>query len=112
MGSRKKPALGSYEEQLKRGHEQVSEDEVRDFLFNEQLFFVNSSNVSAIQYFPATQQMMIEYRNGSAYMYDQISSDLALKFATVHSKGSAVWDELRVRGTVYGAKKPYRKIKG
>ena len=112
MGSRKKPTLQSYEQRLKRGQEVIPSSEVEDYIYNNQPLFVNSSNVSMIQYFPESSQLMIEYKDGAAYLYDQISQDEALRFATVQSKGSEVWDALRVRGTVYGARKPYRKLRG
>lgn len=111
IGSRKKPQLQSYEERIKKGHEEIPASEVEDFLYNHGLLFVNSTNVAACQYFPESNQMMVEYLNGSAYLYDNVTSQEALAMANAQSKGIFVWSFFRVRGSATAHKKPYKKIR-
>lgn len=90
----------------------VSRDEVEDFLRHGTIFFVNSSNVVSAQYFPDPEfKMLIEFYDGSAYLYSNVSEYEALSFAQAPSKGIWVWDHLRIRGTVTGHRKPYVKVK-
>ena len=85
-------------------------DEVQDFVENEQLLFTNSSNVAAAQYFKEVGKMMVEFHNGSAYLYSNVSVAEALEFAQAMSKGGFVWDRFRVRGSRTAHKKPYIKL--
>lgn len=85
--------------------------QVRDFVVDSVPLFVHSSNVSMLQYYPETQQLQVEFLNGSAYLYSDIDVNLAIEFATATSKGGKVWDSLRIRGTKRGHKKPYKRIK-
>ena len=109
MRSRKKPELAGYRQRVQEGKEKISEGEVEDFLYNETPLFVTSSNVNMFQYFPETQQMMVEFKDGK-YMYDNVTMQEAVKAATSQSKGSFIWDYFRVRGSKTAHKKPYRKI--
>jgi hypothetical protein len=109
MRSRKKPDLDRYRQRVQEGKEKISEGEVEDFLYNETPLFVTSSNVNLAQYFAETQQMLVEFKDG-AYMYDNISIQEAVSFATAQSKGSWVWDRLRVRGSATAHRKSYRRI--
>lgn len=90
-----------------------------------EVVYVQSSNVSWIQYLwrypgpngqplagPEQNEMFIGYHDGSVYQYEQIDFDLALQMYRAGSKGKAVWDNLRVRGTVFGYQKPYRLVSG
>lgn len=54
----------------------------------------------------------IKFHDGTYYRYDDIEPDLAEDFYTAASKGKAVWDYLRVRGTVTGHQKPYVFLSG
>jgi len=63
------------------------------------------------QYFADEQKMMVEFKNGSAYMYSNVSIGEATEFLQAFSKGSAVWTLFRVRGSKTAHKKPYKKIK-
>jgi len=82
-----------------------------DFVYGGELLFVHSSNVAAAQYFWGEHKMMIEFLNGSAYLYSSVNETEAWTFATAGSKGGWVWDNLRVRGTVDQHRKPYERIK-
>lgn len=72
---------------------------------------VDSSNVSWIQYLAAfegtPEHLYVGYNDGSAYMYSEITPEMALDFLRAPSKGRWVWDNLRIRGTVFGWQKPY-----
>ncbi len=66
-----------------------------------------SSNVQEARYLREHQQLFIIYHDGSAYQYDQISEDEARSFYVAPSHGKWVWDNLRVRSTIFGYRKPY-----
>ena len=53
---------------------------------------------------------MVEFIGGGKYLYSNISREEALSFATAQSKGSWVWDFLRIRRTKHGHRKPYVRI--
>ena len=91
--------------------ENLSKDTGEGFLHDQGIVFVHSSNVNAVQYFKDAQQMMVEFKGGAAYLYSNIPFDYAVSFINAESKGSWVWDFLRVRGTSKGHKKPYVRIK-
>lgn len=80
--------------------------------------YVSSSNVSYFQYmyfYPdgqLQQQLYVGFLDGSVYEYDGVSLSEALIFFRAASPGGAVWDHLRVRGTVFGYQKPYRLVSG
>lgn len=82
-----------------------------DFVFNQGLFVVHSSNVSSFQYFINSQSLLVQFHNGGVYKYSNISEQEAVYFYIAQSKGGAVWDILRIRGTLKGHKKPYVCIK-
>ena len=80
----------------------------------------NSSNVSRIAYDKLADSLYIEFTNwlpgqpigyiggrGSIYRYAYVSLPEAISFYNATSAGVWVWDELRVRGTWSGHKKPY-----
>lgn len=48
----------------------------------------------------------------SAYAYQNVSIDEALSLHAAGSKGTWVWDNLRIRGTVFGYLKPYFFLDG
>lgn len=86
--------------------------EVDDFLNDQRVVYVHSTNVRAGQYLPDEGKMILEFLDRSFYEYDNISRQEAILFLTAASKGSWVWDTLRIRGTKYGHRKPYRKVSG
>ena len=73
---------------------------------------ITSSHVTGMQYIAKKEQLILSFWNGSHYQYENIGKSEALSLLYTGSKGSWVWDELRIRGTVKGYKKPYRKIGG
>lgn len=88
----------------------LSAAEVNDFLQSAQTMLVNSSNVAAAQYHWDRKELYVWFKGGTAYAYSDVTMSEALTFATARSKGSWVWDVLRIRGTKYGHRKPYRLI--
>ena len=89
----------------------INREEVRDFVYDKQIFFVHSTNVVAAQYFHETQQMMVEFKGHKSYLYSDVSIPEAISFTMAGSKGGWVWDHLRVRGSKWKHKKPYQRIK-
>lgn len=73
----------------------IGEDEAKAFLEEGHPLFVQSSNVTMLQYHPADQILMIEYRNGRSYLYSNISRSDALSVLRALRKGVWVWDQLR-----------------
>jgi len=80
----------------------MSEADARGFLAGE-LVFVSSSNVVAIQWLrdspdAATGRLMVEYREGVAWLYSPFSQEEAEDLLRAPSKGEWVWDNVRVKG--------------
>ncbi len=97
----------------------ITGDEIQDFLENEALLFVTSTNVAAAQFFPDANKLMVEYLNGSAYLYEDISPNEAEAFARAPSKGEFVIDHLIGRENLQGhahwhggpSRKPVKKLR-
>jgi hypothetical protein len=90
----------------------LSTDEVEGFVYAGEPLVVASSNVGPLaQYTIDTQQLMLEFLDGSAYLYDDVTPDEAFDFAAAPSKGEWVWNHLRIRGTKNDHRKPFRKIR-
>lgn len=88
----------------------LTKEEAEGFLNGEPLF-VHSSNVAMMQWHEDTSQLMVEFLNGSAYLYDNCDEKVAVLALNAFSKGNFVWSELRVRGSKTAHKKPYKKIR-
>lgn len=86
--------------------------QLEEFLYFEMWLPVVSSNVAAAQYQGGENKLTLEFLNGNFYQYSNVSTDEARSLALAGSKGGWVWDEFRVRGTVYGYKKPYIFLSG
>jgi hypothetical protein len=77
-----------------------------------------SSNVSAYhydlrgEYDNAPNTLVIEFHDGSFYSYHPVPESLARSLYNAGSKGTWVWDNLRVRGTVFGFQIPYFFMSG
>ena len=93
-----------------REYKDIPANEVDAFLHENYPLFVYSSNVVMAQYFEDTSQMMIGFSTNRSYIYDGLSLYEAKTFVTTTSKGKWVWDHLRIRGTAYGHRKPYRSV--
>lgn len=82
--------------------QQVGNDEVRAFLEDGAPLFVHSSNHAMAQYFPLDQKLTIEYLDGEAYAYGNVSPEEALEYAQAHSKGAWGIDHLIGRENLKG----------
>jgi hypothetical protein len=78
-----------------------------DFLGGKTYDSFTSSNVRWMRYENELEHLYIGYKDGSTYGYGPVSPDQALRGFHAPSKGTWVWDELRIRGTVFGFKVPY-----
>lgn len=87
-------------------------DPVELFLHYGEWLPVTSSNVAAASYDAQGEQLTIEYKDGSFYQYHPVALATAKAFTAATSKGKWVWDNLRVRGTVYGYQVPYTFLSG
>jgi|ERR1700738_2467213 len=85
--------------------------EIEGFLYDQEPLFVHSSNVVLAQYFSKDKKLMLEFKDGHAYMYSNVSEAEAINFTVVGSKGGWTWDHLRIRGTKHGHRKPFVKIR-
>lgn len=87
-------------------------DEANGFVYQgDPLYTPKSSNVALAQYHRADQKLMVEYKNGSAYLYDPVSETEALAFWEAMSKGGHLWDHFRVRGSKTAHRKNYVRIR-
>lgn len=88
------------------------------WIFHGEVLAVGSAHVEYIQYIYAEQVLHIGFWNkdpkfdGRWYMYMDIPETMARSFYSAGSYGKWVWDNLRVRGTVYGTRKPYGFLDG
>ncbi len=91
--------------------QQLTGNEVEDFVYHGQKFPVHSTNVSYAVYYLDKQAMEVEFLDGSAYLYEDVTEDEAIGFAKAQSKGGWVWDNLRVRGSRTQHRKKHSKIR-
>ena len=110
-GSIANPNLDQYAQRLAAGHAGISGGEVEEFMSGGYPLFVMSSNVAFFQYYPETEQLQVEYLSGGAYLYEGVTPDEAMRMATAQSKGAAVWDILRVRGSRTAHRKAYSRLR-
>jgi len=88
----------------------LTKEEAEGFL-NGEILFVHSSNVAAMQWHEETSQLMVEFLNGSAYLYDNCDERIAVEALNSFSKGNFIWNEMRVRGSKTAHKRPYRRLR-
>lgn len=100
----------------RRQWEALSTDEVSAFINDARPIHVHSSNVLFLQYLADEEKLIVGFkrskkgRGGGTYEYSNVDKDEAAFFIKTGSKGSAVWDRLRIRGTLRGHQKPYRRL--
>lgn len=83
--------------------------ELEAFMYGERFDRFASSNVEAIQYDITTSQLYVRYQGGRWYRYDGVTKTEAQQFWAGYSKGTMVWDILRVRGTKDGHRKSFTR---
>lgn len=81
-------------------------DPLTRFIYGE-LVDVVSSNVMAIQFDNANNLLYIVFKSGAWYVYYGVTASEAESLFFAGSKGGWCWDNLRIRGTVFGHKKKY-----
>lgn len=111
-----KPGMQDFSPENIAKWERTSADEVESFVYDGEWFSVHSSNVQALQYNNDKKELLVKFkpkgRNpGGLYKYENVTTEEAVQFAQAQSKGGACWDMLRVRGTKYGHKKPYSRVR-
>lgn len=70
----------------------------------------SSSNVRWVQYDIKAQSLFIRFWNGNLYRYWTMTEREAASMYNSASKGTWVWDNLRVRGTKLGHRKNYQLV--
>lgn len=105
-------------EKLERDRKRQDEDkrqndpEYRFVQLGEGVDTPQSSNVAHIQYAIKDDLLVIRFKDGSTYGYEPIFPQEAASLFKSASKGTWVWDNLRIRGTSLGHKKHYYLIIG
>lgn len=88
----------------------VPEGEATDFVYGGFPLFVNSSNVASATYHHESNEMDVEFLDGSMYRYSSVTPQEALEFVQYQSKGDFIWTKFRIRGTKNGHRRPFQKI--
>jgi hypothetical protein len=88
----------------------LNRDDLEAFVDGSMVIYTDSSNVSYFRYMPDVYILEVGFKNGAVYRYGNIDVRDAANFVTATSKGGAVWDYLRVRGTLLQHKKPYWRV--
>lgn len=90
----------------------LSADEVEGFVYDGELLFVQSSWVASAQYHHADRKLMVEFLNGGAGYYSDVSEEEATEFAKAYSKGKFLWDYCIGRNEPRGKSlKPWTSLK-
>lgn len=115
------PETPTLEEQERRVQEMLEREGIASaeaaFLSGE-IKYVISSNVRSIQYLwinpdgSRLEQLFVGFVDGSLYQYLDVPFEVARDMYHASSYGTAVWDLLRVRGTVYGHQFDYAIVSG
>ena len=106
-----RPGKQDFSEENVSKWEQLTGNEVEDFVYGGVAFKVHSSNVSQLQYDHEQNILTVAFKNGAVYAYSMVTPAEAARFIQATSKGSTVWDILRVRGTRDGTQKPYVRLR-
>lgn len=83
---------------------------LKEFLRGEQVTGFTSSNVQAFEYDKPAGELYVQFSDDRWYRYSSVSHGEAQGLFRANSKGGWVWDKLRIRGTVYGHRKPYALV--
>lgn len=91
--------------------QEFSEDDVEAFMNRGFILYCSSSNVSWMQYDREGRELTVKFHTTPIpYVYDNVNPTEALYFVRAVSKGSAVWDILRVRGSKTAHRKNYHAL--
>ena len=67
----------------------------------------DSSNVLALRYDPEHELLQVTYKDGRTWEYGPVDRLAAHSLAVAPSKGTWVWDHIKVRGTVHQHQVPH-----
>ncbi len=81
---------------------QGSDDEDDFLYFGKWYAGFSSSNVAMMRFLEEHQTLFVGFNNGAIYGYEPVTVQMAREFFNAASKGTWVWDNLRIRGTQYG----------
>lgn len=84
--------------------------DVDRFVYLAEQISVDSSNLSAAQFFLEDRYMVVWFKNGGSYLVEPVSEFEAVEFFHSGSKGEWYWDNVRVRGTRYNHQKTVKRI--
>lgn len=87
------------------------------FMEGERVTDFSSSCVSAFWYEREHSLLFVQFKDNSLYRYgiagsNNITGDMAMSLFRAASKGTWVWDNLRIRGTKLGHRVPYYLVSG
>jgi hypothetical protein len=77
---------------------------------NIRLHVKRGSGEGAMAYDDARKMLFVRYPDGAVYAYDPVTQYEATSMLYSGSKGSWIWSNLRLRGTLRGHQKRYAKI--
>jgi KTSC domain len=97
-GDKKQPAKRQDAPRGTGSDKVIPSEEVDAFLDAGEPLFVQSSTIAMAQYHVADEKLMIEFLSGEAWLYSPVSRALAESFANAPSKGTWLFDHIRVRG--------------
>jgi hypothetical protein len=90
---------GNYRDPFER---LLGSQEAQDWAFSGEFFSdFESSNVRAISYDHADRVLAVEYRDGARWYYSPVTLTQAMELYEAPSKGTYIWDHVRIRGTVH-----------
>lgn len=96
------------EQKSARERQQLQDSPVYRFVYlGEGVDTLSSSNVAHIQYKIDESLLVVRFKDGAVYGYKPIFPQEAKSLFESRSKGTWVWDNLRVRGTRLGHRKDY-----
>lgn len=111
--SRINERLGRIKAERESLQQQQADKKSNDPLLNgEWVSAAGSSNVASFRYVIDEQSLEVEFLDGSMYRYAHVPAWKAKSFFAAPSKGGAVWDYLRIRGTKLGHQHDYVMILG
>lgn len=96
------------DEEIQIDQDEFPEGSIEASVFSGETIGLISSNVSWMRYDQAQNQLYLGFIDGTTYQYSQVLPEEALDLIYSPSHGKWVWDHLRVRGTVFGWRKPYQ----
>src|SRR5678815_1557463 len=95
------------DQRLAKRQEKFNDPEVRFIVQGEWLETPQSSYMAACFYNLIEQTLHVIHHDHSMYGYRSVTPEMARSLYRAGSKGTWMWDNIRIRGTVYGHRVPY-----